>query len=191
MNKSTSKQPSSKIIGLQKMTAVQLENLIGSQRGETGSEMAIQSNLPEPTADQAQAAKIAMKHLRLSQPKDMAEYRETVAKVAWLKKSASRTWILARVATLLDHYYQAKGNPDVMRAVSKDWADMLAEYPSWAISNACRGWLVSEKCQYKPVPGQLIKLIKKEMTFVGNIEVGLRQVETIIREQRASQRGKV
>lgn len=62
------------------------------------------------------------------------------AAVAPLSKPADPVWIMARVASLLDPYFD-KGTPQAIREIeAEDWADALAEFPKWAIQRACRWW---------------------------------------------------
>lgn len=81
------------------------------------------------------------------------------------------------MVTLLSHYFTAQQEAAQVRAVAVDWADMLADYPAWAIANACRWWLGHEnpRRSYKPVPGDIQYRAHREMEGVraAKIMVGL------------------
>lgn len=75
----------------------------------------------------------------------------------YLRKPAARPWIAGRVVTLLSHYFVAQTDEKIAAAVADDWCSMLAEYPAWAIANACRWWMSREnpRKHCKPLPGDI------------------------------------
>ena len=62
--------------------------------------------------------------------------------------------VLARVMTLLEHYAGRSRAPDVEEALAGDWLEDVAEYPVWAIEEACRIWRRDPSRTWRPTPGQ-------------------------------------
>lgn len=57
----------------------------------------------------------------------------------WLAP-APRGRVLARIVTLLEHFWTSKRDPAVERAIAEDWADALKDQPWFAIEAACKHW---------------------------------------------------
>ncbi len=74
---------------------------------------------------------------------------------------ADRAQVSARIATLLAHYYVPDMPASLQTAVMSDWLDELAEFPAWAIQQACRAWLRREK--RKPSLADIISLCNDAM----------------------------
>lgn len=136
------------------------------------------TNLPKVATPEAAAhIKSCLTPFKASRPKDRAELEQTISAIEYLTKPAPSNWTAARVVTLLSHYFTAQQEAAQVRAVAVDWADMLADYPAWAIANACRWWLGHEnpRRSYKPVPGDIQYRAHREMEGVraAKIMVGL------------------
>lgn len=76
----------------------------------------------------------------------LAEYRTYLAPV-------SPARLLARITTLLAHYWEGWADDRLREGVALDWADDLGEYPGWAIDSACRSWRRTET--RKPTPADI------------------------------------
>ncbi|RRH72014.1 hypothetical protein EG244_15990 [Falsigemmobacter faecalis] len=75
----------------------------------------------------------------------------------YLGRPAPRKWIAGRVVSLLSHYFVSQQDETLAAAVAEDWCAMLADYPAWAIANACRWWMSREnpRKHCKPLPGDI------------------------------------
>jgi hypothetical protein len=62
--------------------------------------------------------------------------------------------VLARVMTLLEHYAGRNRAPGVEEALADDWLEDVAEFPVWAIEEACRIWRRDPARSWRPTPGQ-------------------------------------
>lgn len=71
----------------------------------------------------------------------LTQRNEVAAQVEALSQPASPVWILARVAALLNPYYE-KDTPQAIREMeAEDWLSALEGKPQWAITAAVRWWL--------------------------------------------------
>lgn len=77
--------------------------------------------------------------------------------MARLSTPAPRKWVAGRVLTLLSQYFAPNMDENVSAAIADDWCAMLAEYPAWAIANACRWWMSRENPNKhrRPLPGDI------------------------------------
>jgi len=102
-----------------------------------GTQIAINSELTPERIDRG------LELLRRSLPSLHAssENRPQIEKaVQALTIPAHSTWIMARVAALLNPYFE-KDTPQAVREMeAADWAEELAEFPQWAIERAVRWW---------------------------------------------------
>lgn len=85
-----------------------------------------------------------------------------------LSQPAPRHWISGRVVVTLSHYFVAQQEAAIVKAVADDWADILSDYPAWAIANACKWWISRENEHHhrKPLPGDIQDRAHKEMEAV-------------------------
>lgn len=75
---------------------------------------------------------------------------------------APRPALLARILGLLAHYRHEALPERLEMAVADDWADDLAEFPQWAIEDACQQWRRHPtKYRYKPLPGDIRNLCEE------------------------------
>lgn len=96
-------------------------------------------------------------HLLRSPLATLAERNEVAAQVEVLSQPASPVWILARVAALLNPYYE-KDTPQAIREIeAEDWLAALQGVPQWAITAAVRWWLgpENEKRRNRPFQGDI------------------------------------
>lgn len=85
-----------------------------------------------------------------------------------LSQPAPRHWISGRVVVTLSHYFVAQQEAAVVKAIADDWADLLSEYPAWAIAKACKWWISRENEHHhrKPLPGDIQDRAHREMGAV-------------------------
>lgn len=126
-----------------------------------GHGLAMLAGLPElpkvATPEAAARIKQCLTPFRALRPRDQDELEQSLAAIEYLTVPAPGSWIAAKVVSLLSHFFTAQQEAAVAKAIALDWADMLSEYPAWAIANACRWWLSREnpRRSYKPVPGDI------------------------------------
>jgi hypothetical protein len=85
-------------------------------------------------------------------------------------------WVLARVMTLLEHYAGRSRTPEVEEALALDWLEDIAEYPAWAIGDACRIWRRNPAHNWRPTPGQF-RAVCNDLVFDARLQRDrLRQV---------------
>lgn len=77
----------------------------------------------------------------------LAQYRDYM-------KPALRGKISARVTVLLSHYFVPDLPIAAQTALLTDWVDALADFPWWAIQQACGEWLQSEP--RRPTPADIV-----------------------------------
>lgn len=90
------------------------------------------------------------------------------ATVDALCQPAHSTWVMARVAALLEPYFD-KGTPQAIKEIeAEDWAEALCDYPQWAIQRAVRWWKSGDnpKRRQRPVEGDIAARVKLEMDAV-------------------------
>jgi hypothetical protein len=88
--------------------------------------------------------------------------------VASLKSPANPTWVMARIAALLNPYFE-KDTPQAVRKIeAEDWADALCGFPHWAIENAVRWWKSADNPdrRKRPLEGDIQSRITIEMDAV-------------------------
>jgi hypothetical protein len=109
-----------------------------------------------------------MRLLKL-QPQDLPATEEVRATVAALSEPANAAWIMARIAALLNPYYDKDTPPAVRRMEAEDWLEALAEYPQWAIERAVRWWKSAdnEARRKKPLEGDIAARCRVELRGIG------------------------
>ena len=92
------------------------------------------------------------------------EVKQTWLAISDLSTPAPNSWLQARVATLLSHFYVSNMDAKLMEAIAEDWRAVLKDEPAWAISNACRWWLsaLNPNCHRKPAIGEIHKRCREE-----------------------------
>lgn len=85
-----------------------------------------------------------------------------------LGSPADPLWIAQRVVSLLTHYFVAEAHPGALENVARDWKLELAEFPEWAIEDACRWWVGREnkRRRSKPLPGDIAERANRAMACV-------------------------
>lgn len=93
----------------------------------------------------------------------------------YLTAPAPRKWIAGRVLTLLSQYFAPNMDEGVSSAIADDWCAMLADYPAWAIANACRWWMSRENPNKhrRPVPGDIQERCEVEIVRAKTAKVVL------------------
>lgn len=69
-------------------------------------------------------------------------------------KPAPRRKISARVTVLLSHFFVPDLPVAAQTALLTDWVDALANFPWWALEQACGEWLKTER--RKPTPADIV-----------------------------------
>jgi len=86
----------------------------------------------------------------------MHELRRRLQNLAKVLGPADRVMLEGRIAVLLAHY-RSNDLPDwIEERVADDWADDLADYPLWAITEAARTWRRTKK--FKPQISEIVQL---------------------------------
>jgi hypothetical protein len=98
-------------------------------------------------------------------PQDLPAIEEVRATVAALSEPANPAWIMARVAALLNPYYDKDTPASVRRMEAEDWLEALASYPQWAIERAVRWWKSQDNAdrRKRPIEGDIAARCKVEM----------------------------
>lgn len=68
----------------------------------------------------------------------------------------SAKWIVARVLSLLGHYYQVETDPAIRQLMLTDWIEDLSDLPQEAVEKAVTEWRRSSGS--RPKPGDIRKL---------------------------------
>lgn len=100
-----------------------------------------------------------------------------------LTAPANTTWIMARVAALLNPYFE-KETPQAVREIeAADWAAELCDYPQWAIERAVRWWKSADNPdrRKRPVEGDIAARCRAEMDPVFAARRALRFSKPITR----------
>lgn len=98
----------------------------------------------------------------------LAEYRAYLAPVPPAR-------LLARITTLLAHFWEGFADHALKKAVALDWADDLEEFPEWAVEDACRQWRRAES--RKPTPADIRQRCHEE---TAQHRVTLRRLEALV-----------
>lgn len=94
----------------------------------------------------------------------LTQRNEVAKQVEALSYPASPVWILARVAALLNPYYE-KDTPQAIREIeAEDWLAALEGKPEWAITAAVRWWLgeSNDKRRSRPLQGDIAARVSVE-----------------------------
>jgi len=105
------------------------------------------------------------------QPQDLPAMQEIEATVAALSEPANPAWIMARIAALLNPYYDKDTPAAVRRMEAEDWLEALAVYPQWAIERAVRWWKSEANAdrRKRPLEGDIAARCKVEMRGISAI----------------------
>ena len=89
--------------------------------------------------------------------------------MAALSEPANPAWIMARVAALLNPYYDKDTPAAVRRMEAEDWLEALAEYPQWAVERAVRWWKSEANAdrRKRPIEGDIAARCRVEMRGIG------------------------
>lgn len=82
---------------------------------------------------------------------------------------------MARVAALLEPYFD-KGTPVSIKMIEmEDWAEAMKDSPYWAIEKACRWWKSEENPEKRrrPIEGDIMARIRVEMGAVRAAQIKL------------------
>jgi hypothetical protein len=111
--------------------------------------------------------------MRLPQlpPDTLPAMHEIEGTVAALSEPVAPAWCMARVAALLNPYYDKDTPPMVRQMEAEDWMEQLAPFPQWAIERAVRWWKSAENAdrRKKPLEGDIAARCKVEMRGIGSL----------------------
>ena len=79
-------------------------------------------------------------------------------------RPAQRKHVAGRVTTLLAHFFVPDMPVPLQTAVISDWLEDLAEFPPWAVEDACRMWRRTES--RRPTPAVIRKICQKAVKDV-------------------------
>lgn len=88
---------------------------------------------------------------------------------------ANPVWVMARVAALLNPYFE-KDTPQAVREIeAEDWAVALRGIPQWALENAVRWWKSADNPdrRKRPLEGDIAARCKVEMMAVRAAQINL------------------
>ncbi len=71
---------------------------------------------------------------------------------------------MARIMTLLSHFYVSPMTPGEAEAIATDWAKALGAFPQWAVSEACDEYLRTQK--RKPTIAAIVELCEGQFWVV-------------------------
>lgn len=139
-------------------------------RQETGSI----TQLPEANIDEG------LKRLERLLPslKNSKQDRETAHEIAVsLGKPVNNTWLLARVTTLLNPYFEKEMTESLRKMELEDWVRALSGRPQWAIDRAVRWWKSVENPdrRKRPLEGDIAARVNIEMAAVARVRSALRK----------------
>ena len=140
-----------------------LATLIGSDRPQTAT--------PELAADILRSSRVFSARL----PASINEVADVYAAIDYLTVPAPRKWVAGRVVTLLSQYFAPNMDESITAAIADDWCAMLADYPAWAIANACRWWMSRENTNKhrRPLPGDIQERAHAELERIRAAQIVL------------------
>jgi len=108
-------------------------------------------------------------HLPQLQPDTLPDQAEIIATVKALRGAANPAWIMARVASLLESYYQRDTPQAIKEMEATDWLIELDKFPQWAIDRAVRWWKGPDNTtrHRKPLEGDIAAKCRE---YVGAVE---------------------
>lgn len=109
------------------------------------------------TADRVQERLERLLRVPQLPPEQRPDIATVTAAMADLTRPCSPVWCMARVASLLNPYFE-KDTPQAVRELEmEDWLAALGGYPQWAIDRAVRFWKSAENPQRhrRPVEGDI------------------------------------
>ena len=85
--------------------------------------------------------------------------RDYLCQLDAVLKPAPREKVLARIATLMAHYWTPQMPVNLQEAVALDWSEILSDLPWIAVEQAALEWLKTK--DRRPTPGQFRKLAEQ------------------------------
>jgi hypothetical protein len=92
-----------------------------------------------------------------------------------LKAPADPVWVMGRIASLLNPYFEKDTPQGIRKMEAEDWAYAFEGLPKWAIDRAVRWWKSNDNTRRRsrPLEGDIVERVLIEMKFVRNAEAGL------------------
>ncbi len=114
-----------------------------------------------------------LRHLLKSQ-EDIPKHELETA-IAVVSHPAQPEWIMARIASLLNPYYEREAPHAVRVMEAEDWAEALTTFPQWAIDKAVRWWKSADNPnrRKRPMEGDIAARVKIEMDAVNAARIML------------------
>jgi len=115
-------------------------------------------------------------HLPQLPKEQWPEMRVIEKAVTVLSEPCSPAWCMARVASLLNPYYDKDTPQGVRQMEAEDWLEALRDYPQWAIERAVRWWKSEDnvKRRLRPLEGDIGERCRVEMRGIGAVPELLR-----------------
>lgn len=115
-----------------------------------------------------ETAAARLRHLLLSPLASQPERNEVASLAAALSAPANPVWILARVAALLNPYYEKDTPQAVREMLAEDWIAALIGQPEWAITAAVRWWKGPDNPDRRkaPIEGDIAARVRIETDAV-------------------------
>ena len=85
--------------------------------------------------------------------------RDYLHQIDAVLKPAPREKVLARIATLMAHYWTPQMPVNLQEAVALDWSEILSDLPWIAVEQAALEWLKTK--ERRPTPAQFRKLAEQ------------------------------
>jgi len=137
------------------------------------------TNELQTTPQQSEQLAQALQHIKhsLLLPLDTGMKRNDLAHQAdRLSVPASPAWIMARVAALLDQFYEKGVSQQSREFEADDWLAALRGKPRWAIEAAIRWWKGpdNENRRKRPLEGDIAARVYVEMQAVTAAKIRIR-----------------
>lgn len=116
-----------------------------------------------------------LKRLLTSPHVDQAECDGAGRVVCALTEPADPVRTMARVAALLEPYFDKGTSVAIKEIEMEDWAEAMKDAPYWAIERACRWWKSGDNPnkRKRPLEGDIMERVRIEMGAVNAAKIRL------------------
>lgn len=89
----------------------------------------------------------------------------------------TREWLAGRVKVLLNQFWRHDDPVEVEEALIRDWVEVLKDYPSAEVNDACRAYLAHPDLTeagrpVRPIPGTIVRIIERERSRAAAVTRG-------------------
>ncbi len=91
-------------------------------------------------------------------PTVLSDARDVVAYANDLLRPDMKAEKMGHVSAMLAHYFTPDRTHDENLLIAAQWAEVLREYPTWVVAEACLVWIRRDRKGRRPVPGQIVAL---------------------------------